>query len=201
AHLNGAILFASGNTRASALAQVGAGAETLGQPDIALVAYGELAKLNTPVRLQTFKRIYQLSEQCQDAAGMLKAANALLELEPALLSYANKQDYLRLITGIQLDEAVNHAFHSTDTAPDDKSMVHLSRSLAASYTGDQSSLKESLETASSLASKLEPGPKAVLAGLLWQAGKREAAAVLAREVSSPEILEEERWFLEPIKQN
>ncbi|RBP43615.1 tetratricopeptide repeat protein [Roseimicrobium gellanilyticum] len=201
AHLNGAILFASGNSRAPALAQVGAGAESLGQPDIALLAYGELAKINSPARLQTLKRIYFLCEESGDATGMLKAANTLLELEPALLAYANKLDYLRLITGFQLDEALDHTLHATDSAPDDRSMTHLAKSLAAYYSGEREVMKENLETALRLASSLDPGPKAVLAGLLWQEGKREDAISLAQEVPVLKILEEERWFLEPIKQN
>ena len=200
-HLKGAMLYASGNTRASALAQVGAGAEVLGHPDIALTAYGELARLNTPVRLQTFKRIYHLSEQRRDAAGMLKAANALLKLEPALLAYSNKLDYLRLISGIELDEALDELLHAQNTNPDDKSMALLSKALAASYAGDGAEMKESLEAAASQSSKLEPGPKAVLAGLMWQAGKQEEASAVAKEVGDAEILEEERWFLESIKRD
>ncbi|QIF05750.1 hypothetical protein [Roseimicrobium sp. ORNL1] len=200
-HLKGSILFASGATRASSLAQVGAGAEVLGQPEIALIAYGELARMNTPIKLQTYKRIYQLSEQVHDAASMLRAANALLELEPALIAYSDKLDYLRLITGIQLDEAVHDAFYGDDSRSDDQAMLRLSKALAASLAGDHERFKEQLDAAHTLMSKLAPGPQAVLAGLLWQAGRQEAATAIAQSLSGNKILDEERWFLEPIQEH
>lgn len=199
AHLNGAILYASGNNKASELAQVGAGAESLGQVDVALTAYWELAGMDSPVRLQTLKRIYELSERRRDAAGMLKAANAMLRLEPAWLSSTNELDYLRLISGIEMDQILGRFLYDKEPTSEEEPIAFLSKALAEFHAGDFERMKHSLEIALSHGAKLEPGPKAVLAGLLWKAGKREAATAMAREVTAAEMFEEERRYLSPIK--
>jgi hypothetical protein len=200
-HLNGAILYASGNNKASELAQVGAGAESLGQVDVALTAYWELAEMDSPARLPTLRRIYELSERRRDAAGMLKAANVMLKLEPAWHSSTSELDYLRLISGMEMDQPLGHFLHEKDDAlqQDPEPIALLSKALAEFYAGDIQGMKRSLGIAANHSMKLEPGPKAVLAGLLWKAGKREEAAAIARDIVAAEMFEEERRYLSPIK--
>lgn len=198
-HLNGAILYASGNNKASELAQVGAGAESLGQVEVALTAYWELAEMDSPAKLPTLRRIYELSERRRDAAGMLKAANAMLQLEPSWHSSTSELDYLRLLSGIEMDQPLAHYLYEKDDASKQEPIALLSKALAEFHAGDAENIKHSLEIAASHAMKLEPGPKAVLAGLLWKTGKREEAAAIARDVVAAEMFEEERRYLSPIK--
>jgi len=174
------------------LQQVALGAEHFGLPDIAISAYGKLAA-NRSTRVEMLKRIYELQEGRKDTSGMLAAAQDILVERPGLPPYAAEVNYLKLIGGKGMEDALSALLPQLRSESSRHPLETLCEGLAAYHTGDFSALKAALQQISPRS--LGPGQRAVYGGLLRVSGDAGEAFALGRSISHDQLLPEEEWFL------
>lgn len=190
-HLLTAAHYAGRNARE--LGRVGAGAEAFGHLDIAIQAYSAPADRKSE-RVEMLKRVYRLQKQLLDATGMLKAAQELMRERPGLPPYAGSELYLRLIAGLEMEDAVQKVMTQDPAEDTNLPAWWLTRALAAYHIGDDESMNQCLNLVTT--SGLEPGQRVVFAGLLRKAGRAADADAVAKNIPTGQILPEETWFNE-----
>ncbi len=192
AQLRSALTRALATNHPAQVIQVINAAESLGQTEIAIDACTRLAA-SRALRLQMLARIYTLQRTLSDTRGMSATATAILDMRPGLQPYADAERYLRLILGLDLEVVLDEIqLEASIPAPTPQRM--LNQALAAYHAGDVESAMTHLSRTT--AADLDPGPRAVFAGLLHFSGKPAEAYRAAERISSTGVLPEEQIFLQ-----
>lgn len=191
-HLRSALTQAAAVKNPSVMQQALNAAASLGKFDIAIEAAEALAAIRQ-LQLPMLARIYGLRRQMGDVRGMLAAADRILTLRPGLPPYQDHARYLRLISGFDL-EAVIHELGKPD-APVPASPLHsLNLALAAWHRGDADGAKARIGDLKP--DLLDPGSRAVRAGLLWFLGSRTEAFQAAEHIHESAVFPDEKIFLQ-----
>lgn len=182
------------NNQAALLALV-AMAEKHHQPEVAMQACFEAATGEDSVSLQLLQKAEELARQLKDSDRLVEISRRLTELRPSSTVFAGRLVYLRLLLGLEIENAVSATEAlSVNTTADDLPLPLL-KTLADHRLG-HSPLKESGLSSIENLERLPPGQRAVAAGLLQMAGRGEIAFQIAEKVPESLLLPEERTFLD-----
>ncbi|HEY2574425.1 MAG TPA: hypothetical protein VGH65_10155, partial [Verrucomicrobiaceae bacterium] len=193
-HLAAALSFARAAHDEAGLRRVAATAERIGHLHYSVEAISSLPAANQRIRLENLGRLYHLQIQLGDVDGIMSAAESILALKPGLKPYADDLQYLRLLTGIDMESVVDDLKNATDTGRAISPAHSVIRALAAFRCGEQQMLKECARSIDP--ARLAVGPRAVLAGLLAAAGDCSAGVQIAGKITGATLLPDERWFLQ-----
>ncbi len=167
-------------------------AETLSRPAIAIEALGLLSK----DRLNRFKCLvhsFRLQRTLHDSEAMLQTAEAILEIRPGLQPFSDEALYLGILTGRKIESA-SQIIDATpdDPGPDLTPFRRLVSALAAYHRGDMERVRSWM--AGLNPSDLQAGPRAVLAGLMSEAGHQVEAFRIAEKILPATLAPDEFWF-------
>jgi hypothetical protein len=180
-------------------------AERLNFADVSCQAYRaagmEAAENNaSEAALQNLQKSAELALRAKDTETLLDVSRRLHVLSPSSAVFADRFVYLRLVLGVEMEMVDlqsltaqtdgNAAFSVTQ----DRIPPELLQALGAYRLGDRAALEKHL-AALPRAEGLNPGPRAVAAGLLSLVGKADRAFVIAEKIPGALLLEEELTFL------
>ncbi len=179
-------------------------AEELGQWDLAATYYNRLTA-NTQKRELTLllEKLYEIHKQSRQTSELLETAERLVKLWPDNPEYRDRLLYLKLLTGngIEVSTGNLHAATAAELDVGGARSSHASplpralfESLAAYRMGDITTLRLWIKQVPS-PERLDAGPRAVYAGLLFASGKVGDAYRLAEQIPPALLLESEERFL------
>jgi len=149
-------------------------------------------------KVEMLKTLFTLALRAKQTNALMSRARLLRELAPELGVYAHELDYLRLLTGTEMELTLPHLQASSHRlgAPEAglPEMNELMLALGAYRVGDLRHCREFLDDLRN--ANLPRGAHAVLAGLLASTGQREAAFYMALKISPDRLLNEEKRFLD-----
>ncbi len=196
------ILGSSGKSNAPLLLRVASLAESLQMNDLAVQGLTLAAQMRPAIRIQLLEKIYQLQQSDRTVEGMFATLRELCELRPQNETYSNRLNYLRLVSGQELElayEAVLGFQPSASSAATSTTLAAgvpppLLRALAAWRLGETEQMQQ--ETAAlPEPGNLPAGLRAVTAGLYSLSGREVEGYRLAEKVPPTLLLEGELWFL------
>lgn len=182
-------------------------AEASAHWDTAAIGYAQLAKLNPSATIEMLEKVYEMNMRQRKGDAMLAVARDMHNQQPENVRYQKRITYLNLLLGIGIEKewiaalgstlaASAHTIVSAEMASGTDPLMRL---LACYRLGDH-------ERAASLARELtdprnlEPGQRAVAAGILAWCGDQASAGVFLEQVPGLLLLPEERIFLRWLKQ-
>lgn len=178
-------------------------AEGKGLWEVASRGYRMLAELGPQSQVPMLEKVYEVSSRSRDGEAMLETAREIQELRPASEVYAGRVAYLRLVLGKEMELAADYLLGRTRGAVTvegagsgdaDRSRSFL-RAFAAFRFGDRHGVGSFLSGVAQ-PEMLEPGQRAVFAGLLQATGRSAEAFQLAEGVPRQLLLKEELALLE-----
>ena len=168
-------------------------AERLERPALAVEACKALLNENPASRVSVLKRVFRLQQNVRDGNGMLETADELVSAAPALTMFADLSIYLRLLTGRDLEAAMQQVRSTAQNDPV-SDLRRLSMALAALQSGD---LKQAALILPRIEmAKLPAGARAVYAALTVKAGAGNADFAEIAKMQKALLLDEEQWFLD-----
>ncbi len=191
-HLSDAIHKATLARNTPAVLQTAQLADKLGYNDMAIEAFQSLA--NQPqYHLAMLEQIYRIHMKQRLSDEMLATLQEILKARPEQLTYALTNDYLKLIIGMDMEEAMLDCEATQASDPQSKPLRQLLLALSAYRRSD---FRLATVLASGLdATSLSAGQRAVLAGILKACGDDHRAYGLAEKVPTSLLLPEELVFL------
>lgn len=168
--------------------------ENLAHPDIAIDSYRTLSA--TPAyQLAVLEKIFSVQSRNHMTTDSLSTLKEILRLRPGLTPYFNTALYLQLLTGTEMEVAMEKAFalDRTEDNPSEANLHALLTAFAAYRVSDTARLHTLVLEVN--ATHLPAGPRAVLAGLLQTCGETQKAFAIAEKVPSELLLIEEKRFL------
>lgn len=196
------ILDAGGKPELPVLARAASLAESLHMYDLAVQGLKVLAQTRPAVRIQMLEKIYDLQQGLRNAEGMADALRQLHELRPENTIYTSRLNYLRLVSGMELEPAYEELLgtgpeSTTKAAADPASTdvpLPLLRALAALRFGDMDAVKREVTTLPN-PDAWQPGHRAVAAGLYTLCGRDVEGYRLAEKIPATLLIDGERKFL------
>jgi tetratricopeptide (TPR) repeat protein len=173
-------------------------AEGLHFADLAVQGYTLISEARPILRLQMMEKVLELQQLDKDVPGMIATARRLHEARPRNQIYADRLNYLRLVSGLELEIAFDEALGFEHEPP--ASTVSpfiptaLLRAMAAWRFGDMDRVKQEV-TSLGDPSTLPAGPRAVVAGLYSVTGRGVESFRIAEKVPVQLLLDAERNFL------
>ncbi len=171
---------------------IGNTADEFGQPDIALEAFTLLAS-QPQLRLSMLERMIQIRQRQRDLPAMIDLIDLCLKEQPNNPGYVEAWCYLKLLEGSEMEKAADTINRLVEADPGRVPTAALVQAFAAYRIGDLESAGR--DANSVVASKLPPGQRAVLAGILQACGRDAAALRIAEKVPDSIVLPEENRFL------
>ncbi len=158
------------------LDRVAQSAESLGLTDLAKDAYRKMLLQRPEGRVELLEKIMNLCRQDRDVKGMIDTLKELHQLRPGFQGYADQLDYLRLVSGIEMELAANVVW-TADREPATLTQGY-PRALMTAMTERRFGREQEWRVAASAVpdpNKLSPGLRAVMTGYYAQLGEREKA--------------------------
>lgn len=155
-HLSLALDSASKSHQAGETARVAEVAERLDRPAIELEAC-QAIKADDSNRLLVQRRMLRLQQRLGNGDGMLRTIQSILASSPGLSGFADQSIYLKVVTGWDMESAVQELAASADTTD----LRRLAAAMASYAEGDIENARSKLATIRG--SELQDGPRAVLA--------------------------------------
>ncbi len=190
--------YGVGQKEVPVLMRAAALADSLHLTDLALQGYKMLAESRPPMRLQLLEKILDLHRANRDPESMLDTLRQLHDLRPRNRNYLDQLDYLRLVTGTELEIAYDQIIGFEKPAMDDVGNssipVGLLRALAALRCGKASQIKDEVASIGSI-DFLPAGMRATVAGLLAITGRDVDGYRIGEKIHAGGLLKEEAVFL------
>ncbi|MDB6074321.1 MAG: hypothetical protein JWO89_1961 [Verrucomicrobiaceae bacterium] len=173
-------------------------AEARGLNALAITGYGRLAEQRPNLRVGMLEKVLELQQREKDAPAILGTLKQLRELRPANHAYIDRLNYLRLVTGDEMELAFEAVcgFEKPAVAMKDSPVVPqaLLRALAAMRMGQPHRAAEEVRTLDSTL-RLSAGQRAVMAGMTAEAGEDVKAFRMAESIPPALLLPDELVFL------
>ncbi len=173
-------------------------AEGMNSFDLAVQAYQVLADASPSRRIACLEKIAELQRGDLNVDGLLGALKQLHELRPRNRIYADRLNYLRLVSGMEMEIAyedlVGFQKAAASQAETPEFPGSVLRALATWRFGSQEDLVNEIKTLPDPAG-LAPGVRAVVAGFLSMSGRDTEGFRVAEKVPRASLLEGERLFL------
>lgn len=163
-------------------------AEQTNQWDLASQYYEALAEKHPLKQIPMLEKVYEMAMRDRNTTSVLAAARKLAQLLPDNQIYAQRVQYLELVSGDSIELTLRTLDQPGLVTPP------LIRALAAYRLGDATGLRKHLQGPATTAD-LPPGPRAVHAGLLALTGQSGPAYQLAETIPAMLLLPEEIRFL------
>lgn len=191
-HLLDAAKYATAARDIRSVRRISAIAESMGYPAAALGALRAGANLPQH-RVSMLEAVLGIQTNLQDSEGMLQTLNDLVETDPNLHYHQEKQLYLKLLLGVEL-ETIPSKLSNPKIA--DTIAPAVRQLLQAMSAYRQQNLEDLRSALSDLTPEyFQPGQRAVLSGLLNAGGDPRRAFEIAEKVPDSLLLESERKFL------
>lgn len=190
-HLQEAAKHAAATRDYAGLIQAGNAAERLGHNDVSIEIFDRMAAV-PQLRLPALERALQIRHREGNLPAMVEIIGRCLESRPGFSVYLENLCYLKLLGGWDMEIAA-HTIQGLSNAADASPATRLVQALWAYRQGDLEGARR--ETASVNASRLPPGQRAVLAGILHLCGQTAEAFRLAEKIPLNLLLREESRFL------
>lgn len=179
-------------TRAAALA------ESRGLNDLAIIGFTRMAEARPNLQVGLLEKITELQQREKDVPALLVTLKRLRELRPSNHGYTDRLNYLRLVTGDEMElacEAVS-GLEKPAVARADSSGVPqaLLRALAALRMGDKGRVGEEMKMIDP-SLRLSAGERAVMAGMTAESGDDVGAFRMAESIPRALLLPDEQVFL------
>ncbi len=189
----------SGRGESAIVLRVAGVAEQHHHNDLAVEGYRSVATARPAQRLRLLEKIVELQRLDQDVVGMMTTLHELLTLRPDSQSYLDQLNYLRLVSGLEMESAGEEVLGfqqpaQASAAPSATLPPALLRALAAYRFGRDDLMRQALENLPD-ATRLAPGPRAVASCLFTLAGREVEGFRLAEKISPLSLLEPEVPFL------
>jgi hypothetical protein len=158
------------------LLRTASSAEAMGLTSIAKEAYRKLLATRPDGQVALLEKLLQVCQQDRDVDGMVAALKDLHQAKPGFQPYADQLNYLRLISGTEMELAAN-GIYSTDPAkmiPTQSLPPYFLRALAAKRLVRRADWEAATEKVTS-PERLSPGARAMLSGFYADLGQREKA--------------------------
>lgn len=203
-HLQDAMLTAGPNDQ-EILVRVASSADQFGMTGLAAEACQKLLVLRPEQRTQLLEKLVELRQRERDTAGMLSALKQLLQARPGNDHDAELLQYLRLLSGteVELAQAWLHSA-SASSASAKRGTLPLLSALAAHRMGDHEAWQAS-SAAIREPEKLPPGMRGVVAGFLAMRGEKAASfrlmETLTSSVQDGRLIGDKRGLLLPEEQS
>ncbi len=170
-------------------------AESLGLLELAEQGYLLVAEKNARARVIVLNKVYDIAATRKAGDVMLDIATRITAERPDSDVYRLRVDYLHLLLGRGFEQACESMLSAAQTSSANETSRALVRALAAYRIGDLTRTAAALRQVSE-PQKMEPGHRAVFAGLTRiTGGDATSAFKLAETVPSSILLEEELAFL------
>lgn len=200
--IEGTLIASAGDRTPETFKAAASLAAKLNLSDVASVAYREAGlRADAESAIGLLQKALDCALLTKDSVLMLEVSRKLHELRPASSAYADRLAYLRLILGEEIETVdLSRLKESNDmqamfTVTLERVPPSLLRALAAYRMGDRAGIQQHLAGVGDT-SKLPPGQRAVVAGLLSLTGKAERAYQIAEKIPALVLLDEERAFLQ-----
>lgn len=165
-------------------------AEKWSMTDLALTAYQELAEPGTPQEAEMLEKSWQMAQLLKDETTLTEVANRLVSLRPDNQRILQRQDYMRLLRGEEIEMTL-----AAPLPVESNAAPLLLRTLKAYRMHDLQTASATLGRIQDVTS-LTAGERAVYAGLLAKVlGEVSRAYALAEQVRPELLLPEEQDFL------
>ena len=171
---------------------IGNAADEFGQPEIAIEAFSLIAS-QPQFKLPMLDRLLQIRQRQHDLSGMIDVINRCLNEQQSNPAYIESWCYLNLLEGTEMEKAADTIRHHVEDNPERLPTASLVQAFAAYRFGDLESAGRAAKSV--VASKLPPGQRAVLAGILQACGREADAYRVAEKVPDSIVLMEEARFL------
>ena len=191
------VLNAGGKPELPVLLRAAAIAESLHMYDLAVQGMKIMAQARPAVRIQMLEKIYSLQLGQHNTEGMVEVLKQLNELRPGNATYISRLNYLRLVSGVELEPAYDGVLGaSARDVPTEASDVApaLLRALVALRFGDSEALKREVAAISD-PDGMPAGQRAVVAGLYHLTGRDVEGFRLAEKVPPSLLIDGEKRFL------
>ena len=167
--------------------------------DLAIEGYRTAANTRPAQKLRLLEKVLELLRLDQDVKGMISTLVELRALRPGSQNYADLLNYLRLVSGLEMEAACEEVLGFQQPAPENIAPSAalppaLLQALAAWRFGRDDTMRLALEQLADT-SNLAPGPRAVLSGLYAISGREVEGFRLAEKVPPLTLLEPENEFL------
>ncbi|MCB1209404.1 MAG: hypothetical protein KDK97_08765 [Verrucomicrobiales bacterium] len=173
-------------------------AEKSGNWSLAARAARTIADADPRLQLPMLEKVLEMRTRDRDSAGILSAASELAELRPGNTVYESRLNYVRLVTGQEMEIAAAgiDKLEGSGAAgsPPGQVPTALLRALEAYRFGDLQRVAAELQAVPD-AGRLDAGLRAVHAGLLSLTGQVGRAYGMAEQIPSVLLLDEEAAFL------
>ena len=190
--------YGVGHKEVPVLMRAAALADSLHLTDLALQGYKMLAESRPPMRLQLLEKILDLHRANRDPESMLDTLRQLHDLRPRNRNYQDQLNYLRLVTGTELEIAYDQIIGFEKPAPNDLGNssipAGLLRALAAFRCGKAAQVKDEVASIGSV-DLLPAGMRATVAGLLAMTGRDVDGYRIGEKILAAGLLNEEAVFL------
>lgn len=175
-------------------------AEAQGLNGLAITGYGRVAEIRPDLRVGLLERTGELQQREKDVTGLLATLKRLRDLRPSNHAYLDQLNYLRLVTGEEMElawDSVASSAQSKGTEGDGSTIPQpLLRALAALRMGDTGRVAEEVKALNQARQHLTAGQRAVMAGMAAAAGDGVEAFRIAESIPRVLLLPEEVAFLE-----
>ena len=173
-------------------------AESKGLNDLAIMGYSKVAEARPNMRVGMLERVLELQHREKDVRAIVGTLRHLRDLRPTNHAYTDHLNYLRLLTGDEMELAYEAVSGFEKPAPqgDGSSAVPqvLLRALAALRMGDMARAASEAKTFNP-DMRLAAGQRAVMAGIVAVAGDDVGAFRMAEGIPRALLLPEELVFL------
>ncbi len=180
------------------VARAAALAETRGLNALAIAGFARLAEQRPNLRVGMLEKVLELQQREKDVPAILGTLKQLRELRPANHAYTDRLNYLRLVTGDEMELAFEAVcgFEKPVVAMEDSPVVPqaLLRALAAMRMGEPDRAAAEVKTLDSTL-RLSAGQRAVMAGMTAEAGEDVKAFRMAESIPTALLLPDELAFL------
>jgi tetratricopeptide (TPR) repeat protein len=170
--------------------------ERLGHYDLATRCYQQLALINPKFEVEMLDKVYEMALRQRDTPLMLKTSQQLNEKRPTHGHFRDRLRYLKLLTGIELEQVDAILTHAPPESAVEGATARVPtaflRALAAWRLKDHARLKSELSQLTDRQDQLNLGQRAVLASLLHHVGQPIAAYRLAETIPTTILLAEEQ---------
>jgi tetratricopeptide (TPR) repeat protein len=164
--------------------------------DIAEKAYLKVADARPALRAQIYEKLTLLYERARDSQGLLTCFQRLREIRPNNQHYITQMNYVRLVSGIDIEIAIDEIGKSTNAITISGACPPaLLQALVAWRLGQIEKIEPLINTIP-LPRSLPPGQRATLAGLYQIAGRGVDGYRLAESVHPGLLLEGEMTFMQ-----
>jgi len=168
--------------------------------DLAVEGYRTVAAARPTLRRGLLEKVLGLLRLEQDLPGMIATLQELRALRPGSQSYADELNYLRLVSGMEMETACEEVLGFQKTAADKPAPSatlppELLQALAAWRFGQNEAMLQALGKLAQ-PERMAPGQRAVLAALYTISGREVEGFRLAEKIPPLTLLEPEGRFLQ-----